>query len=144
MSDVLRLRIMARKSVFTFGKWDMYTVQQVLDLKGYQSLRWYYYNCSMVSFLPDILDELWITEEWRITKPGTDPEKGKQLEDNIQKHFNRKIAEMYKEDPDKAMRMYTNHQKHIGINARDKKWWWKNLDRKMFSKASMQRRNHGH
>ena len=76
---------MARKSEFTFGKWELYTVQQVLDLKGYRSLRWYYYNCSMVSFLPDILDELWITEEWRIEKPGTDPEKGNQLEDNIQK-----------------------------------------------------------
>lgn len=87
MSEALRLRTMARKSVFTIGKWEGYSVQQVLDLKGYNTLRWYYYNCSMISFLPDILDEIGITEEWRIEKPSTDPEKGEELQKKIDNYF---------------------------------------------------------
>jgi len=135
---------LARKSVFWFGKWNMHSVQQVLDLNGYRSLRWYYFNCSMVSFLPDILDELWITEEWRIEKPGTDPERGEALEDSIQKKYNRKLAAMYKEDAENAMRMHKNHQKHIDIYARDKRRMMKFQDKKTYSKASMQWKNQGH
>ena len=30
--------------------------------------------------MPDILDEIGITEEWRIEKAGKDPEKGKMLD----------------------------------------------------------------
>lgn len=144
MSDVLRLRTMARKSVFTFGKWNMYSVQQVLDLRGFKSLRWYYYNCSMVSFLPEILAEIRITEEWRIQKPGTDPERGKALEEKLQKHYNRRLAAISEEDPEKAMKMYQRHKKHLGINGRDKMWRLKNYDKKTYSKASMQWKNQGH
>jgi len=98
----------------------------------------------MVSFLPDILDELWITEEWRIEKPGTDPERGEALEDSIQKKYNRKLAAMYKEDAENAMRMHKNHQKHIDIYARDKRRMMKFQDKKTYSKASMQWKNQGH
>lgn len=82
MTQAILLRTLARKSVLDFGKYKDRSVQQVIDLKNVRMLRWYYYNCSMISFLPDILDEIGITEEWRINKPGKDPEKGKKL-DNI-------------------------------------------------------------
>ena len=60
MAEALRLRTMARKSVFYGGRYDGLSVQQMLDMKKYGTLRWYYFHCSMISYLPDILDELHI------------------------------------------------------------------------------------
>ena len=144
MSEALRLRTMARKSVFSEGKFEGYSVQQVLDLKGHNTLRFYYYNCSMISFLPDILDEINIKEQWRIEKPGTDPEKFNQLREKINKSFNVMLMKIGEDNPGKAIAMRRNYKKNASISARDKMHSVMNEDRKYFSKGSMQRRNHGH
>ena len=144
MSEALRLRTMARKSVFNIGKWEGYSVQQVLDLKGYNSLRWYYYNCSMISFLPDILDEIGITDEWRIQKPSVDPARGEELQDKIAKRYNGIMAAISKNDPKKACAIYSRYKKNCGTSRRDKYYSAMNEDRQYFSKGAMQRRNHGH
>lgn len=142
--DTLNLRTMARKSVFSEGKHKDRSVQQVLDLQHTRYLRWVYFNLSKISFLPDILDEIGITEEWRIEKPGKDPEKGEQL-DEI---FDTKI---------KAMRMfqYENNETDGLRQTRKAKSKEKKRrlaeyheflmdDKKHYSKGAMQRRNHGH
>ena len=68
--DCLRLRKMARKSVFDGGQKKGLSVQQVLDLNDSFYLVFSYYKYETISFLDDILDELKIPLELRIEKPG--------------------------------------------------------------------------
>ena len=84
--DVVLLRKLSRKSIINFGKKEGYSVQQMLDLKEKGYLRWMYFNCSMISFLDDILDEINITEDFRIQKPGTNKEKHEELITVIRSH----------------------------------------------------------
>lgn len=142
--DAIRLRVMARKSVFTSGKYENYSVQQVIDLKGYRYLIWCYFNQSNISFLPDILDELRIPEELRIEKPGIDFEKGKLMEEMQNKRFNAKLHAISVENPAKGCIMYRTHLKNAKIYAKDRYRSALNYDNTYFSKGSMQARNHGH
>jgi hypothetical protein len=68
--DVVRLRVLTKKSKVLGGKFDGQFIQTLLDLHNYQYLRYCYYNYSAMSFTNDILDEIGITEEFRIEKPG--------------------------------------------------------------------------
>jgi hypothetical protein len=73
MSDVTLLRTLTRKSTLKFGQYYDLTVQNVLDSqhsRGKSLLRWYYFNSDRISFIDDLLDELNIIPEFRITKPG--------------------------------------------------------------------------
>lgn len=142
--DVIRLRTMARKSVFEGGSCDNCSVQQMLNLKAWKTLRWIYYNCSNISFLPDILDEIGITDEWRIAKPGTDKEKGIELDKKFQERFNRKLAIISEDDPKKAIGIYKRAEKRSKSIARAHACQFRSHDRSIFNKGAMQRRNHGH
>ena len=70
--DVLRLRILARKSVMGFGYSDKrdLSIQQLLDIRSHSTLIKAYYGLDRISFSEDILDELKITKDLRIEKPG--------------------------------------------------------------------------
>lgn len=73
MSDVTLLRTLTRKSTLKFGQYNDLTVQNVLDSqhsRGKSLLRYYYFNSDRISFIDDLLDELNITPEFRISKPG--------------------------------------------------------------------------
>ena len=138
------LRTLARKSVLDFGKYEGRSVQQVIDLKNIRLLRWYYYNCSMISFHTDILDEIGITEEWRIDKPGKDPEKGKLLDKKkdiaiaaYRKSVfeNQDKKEMGKINQQKAYQRRRKEAKSIAFEVKD--------DRK-FTKGNMAWKNQGH
>lgn len=142
--EVIRLRTMARKSVFDAGKWENHSVQQVLDLKGYRTLRWYYYNYSAISFTPDILDELGITEEWRIEKPGTDPEKYNALHEKMEQKFRNVLHAISKDNPMAAIKIFNKEKKRSRISARDRRLLTIHSDCKEFSRGAMQRRNQGH
>ena len=144
MSDAIRLRTMARKSVFNDGKYEGYSVQQVIDLKAFNYLRWRYYNSSMVSFLPDILDEIGISEEWRIVKPGTDPNKYNKLEEKKLKAYKGMLREISKTDPVKACAINNTIKARLRGRAYKKLVFVVKADNAHFSKAAMQRRNHGH
>ena len=69
------LRKLSRKSQLKFGSMADITVQIAIDLglKEKTKLVWYYYNSSNITYMDDILDELKITEELRIEKPGKHP-----------------------------------------------------------------------
>jgi hypothetical protein len=73
--DTTLLRKLSRKSQLKFGIYCDNSVQDLLTFKKYNYLRWVYFNCDMISFLDDILDELSISTDYRINKPGKNPEK---------------------------------------------------------------------
>ena len=134
---------MARKSVFTFGKYENRTVQQCIDLKNLRALRWYYYNCSMISFLPDILDEIGITEEWRIEKPGKNPDKGEEL--NRIKDENTAIfrRNAYENGKVEELGKINKVKKRM---AKRREFEYNNAifeDERNFTKGRMQAKNHG-
>ena len=138
------LRTLARKSVLDFGKYKDRSVQQIIDLKNYRALRWYYYNYSMISFLPDILDEIGITEDMRIPKPGKDPmmcEALDKLKDiatagyRINAYETNNTAELGQIARRKAKLQRRKNAKYITFEREDSK---------RFSKGNMAWKNQGH
>lgn len=138
------LRTLARKSVLDFGKHEGRTVQQVLDLKHTRLLRWYYYNCSMISFLPDILDEIGITEEWRIDKPGKDPEKGDMLDRRKDAATAKHRIESFENGDLKEMGRISHQMAKQRKRSKAKYIQFAKNDRKEFSKGNMAWKNQGH
>jgi len=68
--NILHLRQMSRKSVFESGRHEGLSVQQIIDLSYHTYLGYVYFHYDKISFLPDILIELRITDEYVINKPG--------------------------------------------------------------------------
>ncbi len=68
---VLRLRVLARKSILGFGSAEIrdLSVQQIMDLKKHKKLVQAYFGLDRISFKDDILDELGITPDMRLNKP---------------------------------------------------------------------------
>jgi len=72
------LRTLTLKSVLKFGKDYDKTVNDLLAFKENIKLAWYYFNYSNISFTEDVLMEIGIGKEFRIDKPGKDPERNNQ------------------------------------------------------------------
>lgn len=67
------LRTLTRKS--KLDVWNLSgTVQDLLDRKKQMQLIAAYYKLTTINYTDDILDELRITSEWKIEKPGSDKE----------------------------------------------------------------------
>lgn len=64
------LRTLTRKSKLGFGKYKDLTVQKILDMKMPLVLISPYYKLTSINFTDDILNELKITEKYRIEKPS--------------------------------------------------------------------------
>ena len=79
MSDVVLLRKLTLKSTLNFGKFADLTVQQCINTKKRKYLRWVYFNCSNITFMDELLDELKIPVWYRFDKPNKNPELGKKL-----------------------------------------------------------------
>lgn len=71
--STLLLRTMTLKSVIQAGKYSGRTVEYVIS-KDKDYLLYIYYNYNLLSFHYTILDELGISLEDRILKPGRNPE----------------------------------------------------------------------
>lgn len=74
-------RTLTRKSILGFGysrDRDL-SVQMLLDLGRKNLLISSYYGLDKIDFAPDILEELGITQNWIISKPGKDLEKREQF-----------------------------------------------------------------
>jgi hypothetical protein len=69
------LRTLTRKSKLGFGKYQDYTVQELIDLGQSKILIPAYYKLSSINFIPDILEEIGIVGDWVIEKPGTNEKK---------------------------------------------------------------------
>ena len=141
---VVTLRKLALKSVLDFGKFEGQTIQQVLDQNHTRMLRWYYYNCSRISFLPEILRRIGIGEEDEIPKPGKNPEKGIEVDERLEKKGKRFCKDAFL-DGDKKKIATICRQKQERVKAERAILVRSEIsDRSKFSKAAMQRRNHGH
>jgi hypothetical protein len=68
------LRKLTKKSTLNFGKFKDYTVEHLFGMKKQIELTSIYFKLSTITFTDDILDELGITEEWRIIKPSKNVE----------------------------------------------------------------------
>ena len=127
---MLILRKLTAKSTMGFGKFNSLRVGDLLAIQNHTYLRWVYFNASMIDFFEEILNEIGIDPEWRIDKPGKDPEKGEELA--AQKRYNR---------PFKSRMHYASTQRKRSkselINLRER-------ERLSFSKASLMSRNQGH
>ena len=73
MSSIL-LRKLTKKSTLNFGKFKDYTVEHLFGMKKQIELTSIYFKLSTITFTDDILDELGITEEYRISKPSKNVE----------------------------------------------------------------------
>jgi hypothetical protein len=74
ISESVLLRILARKSIVWFGKYNGLSVQQIIDSQHGTYLRWIYYNITGITFTEDILEKLTISDNRKIKKPGIAPE----------------------------------------------------------------------
>lgn len=138
------LRTLARKSVLDFGKYEGRTVQQMLDLKNYRALRWYYYNYSKISFMPDILEEIGIPDGWRIPKPGKDPEKNESLNRWKEQNVRCYLGRLSEDDATDAIIKGRKVEKQKRQARNRRAAGFERDDRRNFSKGRMKQRNHGH
>ncbi len=128
-SGTTLLRTLSRKSQLKFGIYCDNTVEECLTFKRFNYLRWVYFNCDMISFMDDILDELSITEKYRIKKPSKCPEKYQELVDEKQSKIvgiSKKIQKQRQKKMDKIK--YSKIRK-MGSN--------------FYTKDSLRAKNHG-
>ena len=74
ISESVLLRTLAKKSKLWFGRYNGLSVQQIIDAQHRTYLRWVYYNFTGITFTEDVLEELTISENRKIKKPGIAPE----------------------------------------------------------------------
>jgi hypothetical protein len=131
------LRKLTKKSQIKFGKHADLTVQQLLDLKKGPYLVWMYFCCSAIDFFPDILDELYIKEEQRISKPG------KISDEEFDKIMHSRVVAYIMHSPNPAIAGHNLKYKHKAIKrgeyVRSQK-----KDNSQFSLGKMAWKNHGH
>lgn len=142
------LRKLTRKSVLGFGKYAESTVQHVIDTYHTRLLRWYYYNSSNITFTDDILEEIGITDEFKINKPGKDPELGEKLDqkkDSIHKQVIIKTTIKFGGSVENAIMGIESHRKRVENAKLYKKQKSRHHEDSLyFSKSSMKARNEGH
>ena len=68
----VNMRKLARKSRLGFGYQDIksITIQDIMTMNKHKELIKIYFGLDKITFMDDILDELGITEDMRIEKPG--------------------------------------------------------------------------
>lgn len=67
----MKFRKLTRKSIIGFGHLKDVTVDKAFRVGKAVDLIQAYYRLSHITFFDDVLNDLKITDEWRIAKPGT-------------------------------------------------------------------------
>jgi len=75
----MKFRKLTKKSIIGFGNYRDRIVGELIENKHHFVLIDIYFNLSHITFFDDILDDLRITSDWRIEKPGTCKEKLKEF-----------------------------------------------------------------
>ncbi len=132
MTDVLRLRTMARGSVIPAGKFEHRTVQQIIDLGDINYLLFQYYNYSKISYLPDILEEIGVTKERMIKKPGKlSYEEWRKIGKEIHTELNAKISRMdWQKKHSHQMKRARKKSKRVEDSMHHSRGWLANRNRK--------------
>lgn len=132
--DVPILRTLTWKSILGFGKYKELSIQQIFDLGHTAYLRYIYFNVEGISFNEEILTKIYVISKYyddRIIKPGTNPELGKKIDAIMFNHFVGKEGNS------------AHTMNRIRKGAKIRLVELKIYENKYYSKASMQRRNHG-
>ena len=127
---MIYLRTLTERSQLKFGKHYDLTVHELLILQKHRYLRWIYFNCSMITFMPNILELIRIDEEFIIDKPGKAPELYDDQQDRI-------LSRCSSFQQMKIASHLEKNRKIIGLKANHGR-------RNILSKSIMQARNHGH
>lgn len=72
MGTVVLKRVLTYRSFLKFGKYTDYRVETLIGLGRQREIVSAYYKLNSIDFIPEILTEMGITEEFRIVKPGKD------------------------------------------------------------------------
>lgn len=134
----MRFRTLTEKSKMGFGKNHDLTVKSLLATNQNDYLRWVYYNCSHISFMPNILDILCITDDFRITKPGIDSNRFLMLQDDLNQLFRAQLKPLTQDEVYKNAAMKNKEKKINKIHS--------DVTERMFTpkRSSMARFNRGH
>lgn len=123
--DAILLRKLTMKSCFAEGKFAGVPIGQLIQLGNTRYIRWVYYNQSSIDFMQEVKDEINITPEFEIKKPGTNFAMHEKLNQKMDSHM--------------TNRMKKRHEKREKIKSEVK--WNKSIDRT--SKSVLQAINHG-
>lgn len=123
--DAILLRKLSRKSILQEGKYSGLSIQEMINLGHTRILRWYYYNLSNIDFLEDIKNEIGITPDVYINKPGVD----KRLSDVVNEIMLSKMPMKGK-----------MHQQKLNKVVAEKTY---RKSSRVLTKAQMQAKNHG-
>jgi len=83
--DVPLLRTLTEMSPMRFGKYREMRVGDLIKMQKNRYLRWVYFNIAGVSFADDVLQKIGVLSfndsvfDYRIEKPGIDPERNEAL-----------------------------------------------------------------
>ena len=124
------LRKLTRKSCLQFGKYQDVNIQSILNLKRHRYLRWVYFNMSMITFFDDILDEINLPEDYRIDKPGKNPE----LHEKLNAFHESKVDGF-------TLLKARNHFRRVKKSIAKERLW---NDVRYFSRGRMSMLNQGH
>ncbi len=141
--DVITLRKLTRKSLWTYGKYDGYTVNDIM-ITNKTYLIWAYYNFDKISFVDEILDEFANTyaKFKLINKPGKDLQ---YFEDNISRSYAtmtapelRALILAKKTNGQKVNISLTNAYRQAKINGKY------NRSAEIVNNSNLRSFNHGH
>ena len=120
----MKFRKLTEKSFIGFGIHKENTVQELFSRGKKIELVDIYFNMSHITFFDNILDDLKISPEWRIEKPGVDKEKGYDFKRSL-----------YSEDVRLRRMRFEKRERAVAEGA------LKGIDREMNSKEFLMNRN---
>lgn len=127
--DVIRLRVLTKKSKIGWGKYANNTVGELIESKQFNELLWLYYHIQWLTYTDDLLDELKIFKEFRIEKPGV----------NHEMHQKRIVNFLnFVTEGNGSLIMYHRKRKKAQFNLKMME------DKEVLSKRKLQAYNHGH
>lgn len=124
------LRKLTEKSCLQEGKYANVPIGQLLQLGHTAYLRYVYFTFSMITFTDDILDRIYLNEEYRIEKPGKAPE--------MVEFLNKKLYRCM----DLKKKSHVN--KKYNAIKKDRDLYNEKIDKMTLSKYNLQRKNHNH
>jgi len=124
------MRTLTFKSVMKVGKFPDKTVSDLILMKKTRYLRWCYYNMGKINFIPEVLEKIYITDEYVIDKPSINKLLGEKLNEELEGNMTEKSLSKIKAKAKK--------------NKKKKFEGFKKADKKNFKKGNLARRNHGH
>ena len=127
--DVIRLRVLTKKSKIGWGKFANNTVGEMIEGRHFNELLWLYYHIQWLTYTDELLDELKIFKEFRIQKPGINP-------DMHQKRIVNFLN--FATDGKGALIMYNRKRRKARFNLKMME------DKEVLSKQNLQAYNHGH